>query len=560
MTSPIAVVAPEITTAVVAPESATTVVTGASLTVLHSRYVANAALLVSPRMSVGGNTGVKLISAALTVAPVLSSSGQRFTIVTASLSVTPSRVAAVTKVIHASASLTVTPTVSTGGRSTRFASSTLSVTPALIAAAKRGAYATASLTVTPVEIAIEVRQTSKGALLTVTPIFTAAAKLTAKPAVALTVTPARTVTAAKVIHANAAVTVTPTVTSSGTAKHVNSATLTVTPAVSTAATVKHYANASLTVTPAVSTATGKSLTASAALTVTPVTSTAASKTTRANAALTVTPVVLTGDAAYSQVVALLHADGSNGSTTFTDNSPLSANFTAVNGAVVSTAQSKFGGASASFPNSNSYLTATAPSSNFAFGTADFTIEAWVYLNSGNTGYNAIYDARSAGTQNGLTALIYTYGTGLYFYTNGGNAITATAPTTNSWHHLAVCRASGSHRMYLDGTQVGSTYTNSNSYLNAGGPLIGNGFIPNAPWQGYIDEVRVTNGYARYTSNFTPPTTPFTAGSSLTVKHYASATLSVTPSITAAATRTAATTKTVTPQPSMSIAVQRAATI
>ena len=209
---------------------------------------------------------------------------------------------------------------------------------------------------------------------------------------------------------------------------------------------------------------------------------------------------------WRKIVALLHGDGSNGSTTFTDSSPMAANWTSVNGAAISTTQSQFGGASASFPNANSYLTPTASSSNFEFGTGDFTIEMWVYLNSGNTGFNVVYDSRLS--TNGYIPVIYTLGTSLYFFVNGASVITATAPATNSWHHLAVCRASGSTRMFLDGTQVGSTYTDSTTYINPRGPVIGNSFSANAVWQGYIDEVRITKGYGWYTSNFTPATSAF----------------------------------------------------
>ena len=264
----------------------------------------------------------------------------------------------------------------------------------------------------------------------------------------------------------------------------------------------------------------------------------------------------------NKVVALLHANGTNGSSTFTDSSPLAANWTAVNGAVISTTQSKFGGASASFPNATSYLTPTASSSNYAFGTDDFTIEMWVYLNSGNTLYNVVYDARSLAIQAGATPVIYTIGTALYYFANGQNKITATAPDTNSWHHLAVCRASGNTRMFLDGTQIGSTYTDSSTYIIASGPFVGNAFLFDSVWKGYIDEIRITNGYAWYTSNFTPSTTALgkgvSAAASLTVNptrtagvgktYAATSALSVTPTATASATVTRRVTSTLSVTP------------
>jgi len=82
------------------------------------------------------------------------------------------------------------------------------------------------------------------------------------------------------------------------------------------------------------------------------------------------------DTYYSNVSLLLHCDGSNGSTTFTDNSPSPKTVTANGNASVSTAQSKFGGASAVFDGTGDYLSLDG-SSGFAFGTGDFTIEFWL---------------------------------------------------------------------------------------------------------------------------------------------------------------------------------------
>jgi hypothetical protein len=86
------------------------------------------------------------------------------------------------------------------------------------------------------------------------------------------------------------------------------------------------------------------------------------------------------DPVFNNVSLLLHGNGTNGSTTITDNSPSPKTVTAVGNAQISTAQSKFGGASIAFDGSGDYLT-VLNSSQFNFGVDDFTIEAWFYRTS-----------------------------------------------------------------------------------------------------------------------------------------------------------------------------------
>jgi hypothetical protein len=87
---------------------------------------------------------------------------------------------------------------------------------------------------------------------------------------------------------------------------------------------------------------------------------------------------------------LLHGDGTNGSTTITDSSISPKTVTAVGNAQISTAQSKFGGASIAFNGTTSYLT-TPANSDFAYD-ADFTIECWLYLTG--SAFGAILDVFS----------------------------------------------------------------------------------------------------------------------------------------------------------------------
>jgi hypothetical protein len=147
---------------------------------------------------------------------------------------------------------------------------------------------------------------------------------------------------------------------------------------------------------------------------------------------------------------------------------------------------------------------------FAFGTGDFTIETWVYLSVINSFYT-LFDFRYA--SNGAFPYIYK-GTDnrLGYYVNSSERITGTtALATGSWYHVVVCRSGTSTKMYLNGTQEGSTYTDTTDYsVGSPGPTMfaeGNG---NYSWNGYVSNVRFVKGVCVYTGNFTPPTTPLAA--------------------------------------------------
>lgn len=185
----------------------------------------------------------------------------------------------------------------------------------------------------------------------------------------------------------------------------------------------------------------------------------------------------------------------------------------VGNAQVSTAVSKFGGSSMAFDGTGDYLTSNASSDLYAFGTGDFTIEMWVNLSS-FASLQILYDSRPASTD-GLYPLIYVSSGGgsIIWQISATARITGTATlATGTWYHVAVSRASGSTKMFLNGTQVGSTYADTNAYLNSGTtrPFIGGSSYSAGTLtvNGYIDDLRVTKGVARYTTTFTPPTQAF----------------------------------------------------
>jgi hypothetical protein len=224
--------------------------------------------------------------------------------------------------------------------------------------------------------------------------------------------------------------------------------------------------------------------------------------------------IITGTEKYetdpyrSQVSLLLHGDGANGSTTITDSSPSPKTVTAFGNAQISTAQSKFGGSSIAFDGSGDYLAVAEVSSSFTFGAENFTIEFWLYP-SDLSGIAIIADWRNASGPQGQRITLYRDGSTLYFFQTSIRITAATALTNGAFQHIALCKGSNSTRLFVDGTQVGSTYADTTSYIAPqGGSIYIGGLLGAISMAGYIDDLRITKGVARYTSNFTPPAAPF----------------------------------------------------
>lgn len=212
---------------------------------------------------------------------------------------------------------------------------------------------------------------------------------------------------------------------------------------------------------------------------------------------------------------LLHMNGENGSTTFTDSSLNNYSLTAYGNAEISTAQYKYGGASGYFNRDDTTKVSMSSNSKFAFDS-DFTIEMWVYMNQNEIGYQAFCSTDTDGVDaTGWVFLLEDNGY-IYFYGSDGNGaqwdiqiITNQYPPTEAWAHLAAVRHNGFIKIYLDGSDI-TTGANGNqnvaisagSTLNIGhyAPLPENKKTINA----YVDDLRITKGLAQYTSNFTPP--------------------------------------------------------
>ena len=204
---------------------------------------------------------------------------------------------------------------------------------------------------------------------------------------------------------------------------------------------------------------------------------------------------------------LLHMNGSNGSDTFTDSSLN--NFTIdVIGATISTAESKFGGASGLFE-SGDYIYKDTSVDELKF-PGDFCVEMWYYplaLETNQCLYDASLIDQEVAREDAFALAIDADGQ-MYWFHDGTANNTSASPTVNQWNFIAVTRSGSDLRVFLDGVEV-LLLTNSVDF-SRGGAIIGT--ITETPGafslNGYVDDVRVTKGTARYTSNFTPPTAQF----------------------------------------------------
>jgi hypothetical protein len=205
----------------------------------------------------------------------------------------------------------------------------------------------------------------------------------------------------------------------------------------------------------------------------------------------------------NNVSLLLHGNGTNGSTTITDNSPSPKTVTAVGNAQISTAQSKYGGGSIAFDGNGDQL--TTPSNNaFAFGTGDFTVEAWAYEIARST-YPTVIEI---GNHLGAAGIIFLTNNGenlAGIYSGGFFAMTATGSLA-AWNHYAWVRSGNFVQTFVNGIGGGAA-SFTNNLTNATSITIG-GIGGIYDLNGYIDDLRITKGVARYTANFTPPTAPF----------------------------------------------------
>ena len=226
---------------------------------------------------------------------------------------------------------------------------------------------------------------------------------------------------------------------------------------------------------------------------------------------------------------LSHFDGVDGQTTYTAETQQPLAFH--NSAQLDTAQIKFGPSSLLLNyTTNDYV--TAPQSPiYDFGSGDFTIDAWVFLDEALGNQRAMLHY-AGGTPtwtlaNGLVWQLWISAGGLVYFQyllgeNSNRDITGVCPNiSHGWHHVAVTRGGDTFRIFVDGTAIATeTHAETIQPLTSGSPNLQIGTVDELYfWNGWIDEVRVLKGTAVWTSNFTPPTQPYPNPSTTTTVIY-----------------------------------------
>jgi hypothetical protein len=169
---------------------------------------------------------------------------------------------------------------------------------------------------------------------------------------------------------------------------------------------------------------------------------------------------------------------------------------------INTSVKKYG--SASLQLTSTYMFNTTTNQNLVLGTGDFTFECWIYWVSTNYNGGVVSLAATATSQ---AIDIHTYSSTGYLYFAGSARGIGTLPV-GTWNHYAIVRQSGTTKFYLDGVYNATVGAVADATNYTGGILQLGYYQSNLACNAYIDDLRITKGFARYTANFTPPTSKF----------------------------------------------------
>jgi Concanavalin A-like lectin/glucanases superfamily len=212
------------------------------------------------------------------------------------------------------------------------------------------------------------------------------------------------------------------------------------------------------------------------------------------------------DPSWANVVLLLRMDLP--SSLYSDESAARHALTPVGSAQVSAAQSKYGGASVYFDGAGSYLT-TPDSPDWNLSTVDFTVETWLYSTSSSYGW-VIGQWRENGGADRSFGLYVNFPAGKVSFAGVQSNVTLSSTsdvgTANAWHHVAATRQGDTWRLFVDGALEASANFAAAAFDSSEPLYIGRYSSSATPqfYTGYVDDLRITKGVARYTAPFTPP--------------------------------------------------------
>ena len=220
-----------------------------------------------------------------------------------------------------------------------------------------------------------------------------------------------------------------------------------------------------------------------------------------------------GDVYFPQTSLLLPFDGSDAATSTSDLSNRNATVTFAGTAQLSTGQSKFGGSSLLLDGNSDYLTISDTYWNTAINSGNWTVEFWVRFAALGSNEELIGNRGDVGgdSSNGWALrkkdsnniILYWYEGGQFNYLNHAQG-TQTALSADTWYHIAVTRSGNTWKLFLNGTAE-DTVTDSGTIVTGTGNRLFIGNFGVNYLNGYMDDLRITVGQARYTSNFTAPT-------------------------------------------------------
>ena len=215
-----------------------------------------------------------------------------------------------------------------------------------------------------------------------------------------------------------------------------------------------------------------------------------------------------GDVYFPQTELLLPLEGTNGATTTSDSSNRNRSIVfAGTGGSISSAASKFGNTSVLF-DSTGYSRLQVSVDSTLNATGDFTLEAWIYDTS-TSGYPTF--CWNSASNTGVYLYLGNNATSgsnkvLRMWSNSSVTVFSTELPQSQWYHFALVRSGTSVKVYINGTADATVRTDSGTFLFGDTSTLEIGsHSTQYPFNGYMDDIRMTKGVARYTSNFTPPT-------------------------------------------------------